>query len=577
MKKKIQEPEENEGAKVSTVTRFEGTPEEVARAQRKMAATEPADTPPEIKDKDDKFFETLQFTEGFRVIAQRRVPTEINGRELKNLASIGETPLDMFDVESTIKEKYGGSLWALSIYDPRTNRKVAGKTLEIMDPPKPIFEEGEEEEVPPYNYPTREQMAEEEINPEKLIKKQIQFQQLQMMLNELKGNKGDNGVQTAIAQAVQQMTNNFNTLMASFKSEVDNRIRRIEDDQKEKKHEEELKQMKHGQEIDKLMAQNRETINQVRQELGNKLESSIERLSHKVEEANKRSPEQEVLMTKLFDIMHKATDNKVDSMAESQKNILTIMQANQQGNANMVKDLINQMSQRTDTLESLQKLLDVVGGARGMLGMDGVREPLDFGSRVMSTIEKMGPEILRYLSDKDNKAEEEAEVSRKDLAEQIVSSLRTDIATQVREQVKPKPQLNPPSQPIKKEGEVMPDDAVEKSIKARVDNTMTLLLQEVKIRPRNPEWIGYAMDKLPEELIEQLSRSTTQDEVLNLLKKYVSPKLMGLFIGQLAIDPKGREWVKYCFELLIHIARGDEPDGEAEIPEPTDQGAGDGQ
>ena len=94
--------EEESGASVSTIVK--GSPEQVTRAHKKLS---PDDQPIETEseptpDKNEKFFDLLETTQGHRVLAQRRKPLHLNGKDLKNHIQIGETPLEMLDIENTI-------------------------------------------------------------------------------------------------------------------------------------------------------------------------------------------------------------------------------------------------------------------------------------------------------------------------------------------------------------------------------------------------------------------------------------------------------------------------------------------
>jgi hypothetical protein len=104
------------------------------------------------------------------------------------------------------------------------------------------------------------------------------------------------------------------------------------------------------------------------------------------------------------------------------------------------------------------------------------------------------------------------------------------------------------------------DNEVEAEKSNIVNACMEVLMKEVKIRPRKPEWNEVAYDELPEDVVEKLVMVTDADGLLTVIQPYTKPEYLENLKNVFASDQRAVDWfVKGLNEMKEWYAEEGQP------------------
>lgn len=93
-----------------------------------------------------------------------------------------------------------------------------------------------------------------------------------------------------------------------------------------------------------------------------------------------------------------------------------------------------------------------------------------------------------------------------------------------------------------------------------VNACMEVLMKEVKIRPRKPEWNEMAFEELPEEVVDKLVMVTDSDGLLTVIQPYAKPEYVEALKNMFAADQRAVDWfVKGLNEIKQWYADEEQP------------------
>ena len=107
------------------------------------------------------------------------------------------------------------------------------------------------------------------------------------------------------------------------------------------------------------------------------------------------------------------------------------------------------------------------------------------------------------------------------------------------------------------------EDDIEEEKSNLVNSCMELLIKEVRIRPRKPEWNEVAYEELPEDVVEQLVMVTDADGLLRVIEPYAKAEYVEILKNNFAADQKAVDWfVKGLNEMKEWYAEEGQPQTE---------------
>lgn len=114
--------------------------------------------------------------------------------------------------------------------------------------------------------------------------------------------------------------------------------------------------------------------------------------------------------------------------------------------------------------------------------------------------------------------------------------------------------------PIQENEQQAEDKEVAGDKSSLVNACMEVLMKEVKIRPRKPEWNEMAFEELPEDVVDQLVMVTDSDGLLTVIQPYAKPEYVESLKNFFAADQKAVDWfVKGLNEMKQWYAEEDQP------------------
>jgi hypothetical protein len=304
----------------------------------------------------------------------------------------------------------------------------------------------------------------------------------------------------------------------------------------------------------------------------------------------------------------------------------TMQQTSQGAITSLTGDIIKAMSSKTDGQDSITKTVEAFAMLQS--AMNPQEGPKDALTLAAEAVKEAIPEVSGYL-----KARMEAgrEITSEVVSEKIdeaIGKIAPDITGTLQDTVKkeiakriggsglvpkkiatkPQPATTkqpgqapaPGAQPAKTTQPAPKSEKSEEEIKAeniakvkaqiaqRVNGFLTVVLEEIDVMPGEAQFIGYALNYLPKEMLKKFISVEGPADVAMILSEYASEDLIGKLREKLIASEEMRTWVGTNLQALFGEIEASEiakvaqetpletpADTKVEEPVPTDAGTSD--
>jgi len=525
---------------------------------------------------------------------KRLYPTKLRGRQLDNTMTI-HCPANMNKVRERIENERGGKTWHLDVYDP-DGIKIAGTTIDIEEPPKPVFleEDWDEDEVPGFSgfrggKPSwkfnssddddddEDDSLEENLNTMlKQEQKMHMIKQLRALMRDDKDEKknDDSGLKDIFSQLksdlkdmsrdhadaikeldrryndqMKEITNKFTDALKDTNNKVDSQLKSIESMIRESKHDKELQALQAQlKEKDSLTA-----LKSDLKEIQRNYERGLDKLASEM--SGKGSKESDKMFLEMIRQMNNGNKEVMQALNSSIETRMQAFAKSGSDNKELFLELLREKKRDiSDPFDGARGLLDIAKGITDLRGGND-EGPQSTQDRLIHAFENVAPQVLGYL---EKRKEQGEKIGEEEIKEAIEKKSR-EIAKAAMEKVKSgaaniegseQKQLQAPSDDQQEENKEMNP---EEQIKQRVNFVVGCLSDEIDTMAMEPDWIDHAIKYLPGVYLKQLAESEDPKTLLPILEKYADKGLMYKLGMKLMFSSEKRDWLERQLATLKRI------------------------
>jgi len=522
--------------------------------------------------------------------AKRLFPTKLHNRQLTQTLQL-HLPTNLNEVKNRISNELGGKTWHVEVFDPE-GVKVTGTTIDIDEPPKPVFVESAYDnnssanESPYYHNRTPWALRgddDDEEDDESDLDEMIKTEKKMLIIKRLKDmQRGDDGKSKPkeverLETSIRDLQGNLKDILRENKDSYKEAERRYQDglssissklsdaiksiDNKMEKNIQNLEKMiidsKHEKELAALREQMKEkdVLQTLKGEIQNtrtEYEKNINKLITELQRDDGKGGND--MFLEVIRSMREGTDATLRSINDSINSRMDHYARASTDSKELFLELLREKrTSSPDPLQGAKSIIDIAAGVAGLRGGGGEDAPVNTEDRLIKAFSDVAPQVIDYMRERkaSGKQIDEDEIEKaiaKKAREIAKAAMKKSIEEKKAIVGKEQKQL---AKPKEEESEV--EETPEQNIKNRVNYILRIINDEIDVMPLEPEWIDNAIKYLPREQLEALAKSEKPKDMLPILKDYADEALMGKIGIKLLLSKEKTEWINRCLNLLKQI------------------------